>query len=79
MRASGRCPLTASEEASPSRGFAAASPSRAALLTGRAAFDAYNFGSVRAVPTFTRHVSLPEKLRLAGYATTAVWNRAGQG
>ncbi|KAH8047667.1 sulfatase [Aureococcus anophagefferens] len=47
-------------------------PSRAALLTGRAVFDAYNFGSVRAVPTFTRHVSLPEKLRLAGYATTAV-------
>ena len=47
-------------------------PSRAALLTGRAVFDAYNFGSVRAVPTFTRHVSLPEKLRLAGYVTTAV-------
>ena len=47
-------------------------PSRASLLTGRYVFDAYNYGFSRSTPTFTKWISLPEKLRLAGYATTLV-------
>ena len=47
-------------------------PSRASLLTGRHAFDAYNFRGGKITVSFSRWVALPERLRTAGYATAMV-------